>query len=122
MGTEYPSVFSGVYPFYSGKQQQAQGHDRHAGNKPVYGKMVLAIFLCCRKQFVKRNEYHNTGYQRKATFSIPSIINLIYDAGQIELHCIMLIFIVGMFGIRMKPQSFTEAFSAQKIPFVLQKK
>jgi len=29
----------------------------------------------------------------------------------------MLIFIVGM----LKPQSFTEAFSALKIPFVLQK-
>ena len=38
---------------HSGKQQQAQGHDRHTGNKAIYGKMMLAIFLCCRKQFVK---------------------------------------------------------------------
>jgi hypothetical protein len=40
-----------------------------------------------------------------ATFSIPSTINPFYDAEQIELHCIMLIFIVGMFSIRMPPHS-----------------
>jgi hypothetical protein len=33
----------------------------------------------------------------KDSFSLPLTINPIYDSGQIELHCIMLIFIVGMF-------------------------
>ena len=41
-----------------------------------------------------------------ATFSILLTISLIYDTGQIELHCIILIFIVGM----LEPQSFTEEF------------
>ena len=43
------------------KQQQAQGHDDHAGDHAVNGQVMFTVFLGRRQQFLQGNKDHNPG-------------------------------------------------------------